>query len=769
MRKLKKHKNKFYKLSISLLLIITLLFLTVFPVSATSAYDLHNTTTTNTINIQQDNIAQFNTSSITLEKLPIHMKNILGLNKIEADQQPIALAQVDATELTSVTTVNKDGTHTLYLFDTPVKYVDNGSVKFIDNTIKKEDNISSKIDLSNTLLTPEADSLGYTNTANRFDVNMPSTINNGVSLTYKDTKFVITPSSLSTAAANLTTVNFLGTTDQVVEYQNVFGNGIHLQYMPINNGIKENIVLEEYTGVNTFDFIINTGDFYPLYNEGEAIPFADPTTDKITFILGQVDARDSYAGNETDGHFTLYNSLSVAKIKDGIYSLTVTVDPEFLTNENTVYPVIIDPSITISSSNMQDTSVYSGKPSSQTFYSSAYNIVGNHGASYGVGTAFIQTTGISNYSYIMPNDITNATYRVYEGSGKTNSVLIQVSRPQYVWDQSSITYNNMPNLYPVSFLTINNSGWKEFDITNLVKDWIAHQSGAVGAPENSGFALKAVDNAASSLHFCSSNHGSYTPSITITYSTAGTTFDLDAVYNAANDVPFKAFGYLIHGTSPEFKIKISTAGTYTIETLNSEAYFGVGFAMQDTRIELLNSSYGYVASNDNISSSNTYSSLTIYLTAGTYYLRVYNSSGTRTNIKCYVAMELANALRQDFSAYANMTRDFYQVSASNSSFNCLSYVLRDRSQWIGLPTNITDATNKLISYNCNIIPYPTDNCIVLYGYSNTSKHVSVVENGVVKSKLSEDDIVRHSTIEAYYKSDTSFGYALKYFSDPAAN
>lgn len=124
---------------------------------------------------------------------------------------------------------------------------------------------------------------------------------------------------------------------------------------------------------------------------------------------------------ETDGHFTLYNSLKVEK-SDGRYILTVTVDKDFLEDPDTVYPVLIDPTATIASSNMQDTTVYSGAPDRQTYYSSSYNIVGNHGSSYGEGIAFMKMTNLAYYDYIFSEKVTSAKYKVYEGSGKTRHI-----------------------------------------------------------------------------------------------------------------------------------------------------------------------------------------------------------------------------------------------------------------------------------------------------------------------------------------------------------
>ena len=56
-------------------------------------------------------------------------------------------------------------------------------------------------------------------------------------------------------------------------------------------------------------------------------------------------------------------TLSVVQVKNGLYLLTVGASVEFLTDENTVYPVYIDPTLTINSGTnyIEDTTIYSGK------------------------------------------------------------------------------------------------------------------------------------------------------------------------------------------------------------------------------------------------------------------------------------------------------------------------------------------------------------------------------------------------------------------------
>lgn len=84
---------------------------------------------------------------------------------------------------------------------------------------------------------------------------------------------------------------------------------------------------------------------------------------------------DSFTGDpslDESRHFTYNNKFELTRISDGKYELIVIVDEEFLNNPATVYPVIVDPSITInatgsgSSKSILDTPIYNGSGATGT-------------------------------------------------------------------------------------------------------------------------------------------------------------------------------------------------------------------------------------------------------------------------------------------------------------------------------------------------------------------------------------------------------------------
>lgn len=309
----------------------------------------------------------------------------------------------------------------------------------------------------------------------------------------------------------------------MVEYADVFGQGTALQYKPMMNGLKENIVLNQYNGQNTFQFYIDIDGLEPAFLEGESIPLLNPDTKEIVFVLGQVDARDSFTGDcpDTERHFTLFNSLKLEKSKKNDYILTITVDKEFLESDTTVYPVVIDPILNANSSNMKDTTVYSSYPTKQTYYTSSYLNVGNHG-SYGEGQALIKITNMSSFASISPDNLVDVTYHVYEGSGRTSNAIIRMRLPLSTWSDTSVTWNSKPTPRDfVSDVQIHGSGWKEFPLKYLFNFWLKNVRGEGGFSANFGFYLTAYTNRMISLpqsrHFCSSEHGTYKPYVKVVY------------------------------------------------------------------------------------------------------------------------------------------------------------------------------------------------------------------------------------------------------------
>lgn len=423
---------------------------------------------------------------------------------------PIEIVNHETDDMYSVTVKNDDGTNTLHVFQTPIKYEEDNVIKIKKDTITDS---SENISLFKNY--------AFESVNNEIKGFYPKDISDGIKVEYDDYEVKLAPfSEKAKSILILDDADKAVKAENSISYADVFGSNISLEYSSTLNGIKENIIIEKYDGKNTFDFIIETNGLLPEKMEGDSIPLLDPETGEMKLYIGQINAKDSYVGNNENDevHFTLFNSLKLEKIAESQYKLTVIVDKDFLESETTVYPVIVDPTISIGTSNMADAPVYSGYPSTN-YYTNDYNMVGYHGSSYQEAITYVKLNTLSSYKYINPAKIGSVYYNVYEGSGRTSSATINVRGAASEWTDSAITYSNRPGLSsPVSSLTISSSGWYNFNITTLFKNWLKHELKESELNANYGFALAASTTGVSSRHFCSANNTNYPPSIIVNYS-----------------------------------------------------------------------------------------------------------------------------------------------------------------------------------------------------------------------------------------------------------
>lgn len=739
-------KNIRFKKVFTFLLILYLLFLNIFTTSAKSTKCLDSCVETTKAYLENEpkfeTLENYSIKELSFQNLPRELYDSTLLYKQDEKVKAVSISDEDARSLNSFTTLNSDGSKTLYLFNEPIKYIDSNTktIKFIDNSLNEVDYHYAN-----------DKSIAYTNSSNAIHILLPNNIRDGVDLKYKDEKISIFPYTNTNSLAKKKTNEFKGISQDVVEYEKVFSENIHLQYKPISSGLKENIILDKFEGKNVFEFMLKNDKYIPAYTSGESIPFIDSNTGEIVFVVGQIDAQDSYVGEATDGHFTLNNYMTLTKLKDGEYLIKIHVDEEFLRRDTTVYPVIIDPTITIYSGNMLDTTVYSGKPNDQTFYGSSYNIIGNHGSSYGTGIAYIQTNNIQNYKYINPNNVVNAIYHVREASGKTTSMNVSLKDTLETWAQNTITYNNKPDLLSAqSAVTVNKSAWYDFELTELVKNWIKNARNDGGWAQNYGFALVYESGATSSKHFCSANYsGSYTPSLQISY------FD-DEVRDWGN---VTGRGEVATGNEITYSFTVPSMATYTLETLQPNAPHGV---VRDTVLKLYNSNHVKIAENDDISSSNRYSRISMSLSAGTYYVKIFEYGDISLNVACYFIMERDNELYNNFSTYANLTYDFIKIGDHDPKYNCLAYALGIEYDNIEPPLGISATTEEMESRGYTKVDSLVDNCIVAYGNELVILHFAKVENGIVTAKLGQIEKVQHSDAWAYYPQ-SQYGEPVAYY------
>ena len=324
---------------------------------------------------------------------------------------------------------NDDGTKTMYIFGAPIKYIDsNGEVK----------DKSTKLSLSGTeLITADND----------VTVSFPQYASQGISVSKENINISMAPNYVS-ASANARIAEQTSKTQygNKVTYQNAFGSNIHLSYTATFSGVKEDIILDNYTDLDEFSFVINTNGLYMIKNSNGSCSFIDPSTDSVKAEMMQVfcvDASNQFGSGD----------IEITEVKaNQKYIITVIPDKEFLQSETTVYPVTVDPTITVkTSAAVDDAAIYSGTPT--TNYGSARtSTLGYVDSTYKKGELLVKFPYLASnnvFEQLYAADIRSATFSFYTTSSYSSTAIIEAYTSPIQWYKTSVTWNS---LYPVMII-----------------------------------------------------------------------------------------------------------------------------------------------------------------------------------------------------------------------------------------------------------------------------------------------------------------------------
>ena len=441
---------------------------------------------------------------LTLESIPDELAQTLELDELS----PLAeLNDADEEQLNSLTISNGDGTSTAYIFQCPIKYLDNqtNSIKFIDNKLKASNKSSGFLE-----------KYAYENTANDIKVYLPKKIKKGVDMEYQNISINMRPEIINNEKGVLKEYAFAGETMEVMEYPDAFGEGYHLQYQPINSGLKENILVEEYNGTNSFSFELKLKKGSAEISEDNRIICIKDENGETVFILNQPYARDSYVGIDPElKHRTFDDYYILEQTGNKTYRVTMVIDAEFLASEDTVYPVLIDPTANIISYTISDTT---GLSTGGTTYGPTSQFVAAGYLSSIYYATYSKTSFASASKYILPSNVTSVKHKAYVTS-LTNAITVTAYDSDGSLNAgSNLSYSNIMNEAGslVSSLNISKQGWVEFNITSLAKKWLKSATGESGGKsETYGYIFTSSGPGMAIMG--SANHATYRAYISIDF------------------------------------------------------------------------------------------------------------------------------------------------------------------------------------------------------------------------------------------------------------
>ena len=361
------------------------------------------------------------------------------------------------------------GEGVLTVHSAPIKYIDEkGNLQFIDTALQpvKENRAG----------------YSYCNAANSFTVEYGTNATTGINF---DNVFAF---AVKEKAVTKYAQTVSKTARDTVFYENAFGTHTSVEYINIENGIKENIILDEYTGQNKFEFVFYSETHIPiLADNGTFIWIANKNTPKEPeYRFLSLYAYDSYdpavhgtIKSSTFRHMNEELYYELTSNTDGSHTITVVVPNEYLAHPEIVYPVTIDPSITriSSNSNAQDTYVNEGAPTAQNYYSYDYIRFGKVNGYRNFGYhRFTSLPSISHYTHINSATL-KFTFRSGQNTPTSTSgvkmAVLRIAAKQ--WQESTITWKNQPygTSGPLVNIVYNGSYLNYFsaNITDMVCDW----------------------------------------------------------------------------------------------------------------------------------------------------------------------------------------------------------------------------------------------------------------------------------------------------------
>lgn len=425
-------------------------------------------------------------------------------------------------DLNTLVYLDNDGGETAYIFNEAVKYVDS------NNNIKDKSNVISD-SISNKKF---AEKYAYVNDKNDINSYFPKTLEKGTGIVL-DSKNV----SVEMYPNTNTVANVKKQSESLVVYDDVFGKDIQLQYEPIFEGYKENIVLND-DKVNKFSFIIEADGTY-LEKNCEAINIVNSETKKTVAVINPIYVYDSLQGDTPEGetHYTFANSMDFSKISDGKYEIVVTVNQEFLSRPTTIYPVYVDPTIVTVDADegyrkgIEDLPMYNGSAvAGVSAGANTAGVIGYVDSTYGVGRMLMRFPSLNSKVFFGSKyTVSDAQLNLTDVSGQSASATITAyyyGGPTWVEDglYNSAEWYSIGNKISSATFSYPNNTKKKINLTSAFKKWKRdHISKDPNIDTNSfrkGIILKNTTSETNTKYYkgiCTSESTSNKPYISVKY------------------------------------------------------------------------------------------------------------------------------------------------------------------------------------------------------------------------------------------------------------
>lgn len=434
------------------------------------------------------------------------------------------LYEEEGDDLNKIVFLNADGSHTAYIYDHPVKYVD-GAGKIKDITLDiAESNVTGQFETA------------ASSSVTTFSRN----VTDGIGLRGNNTTISLVPhlpvATAKTMSATKSTDNAVAKQIDSKRIAYTYDDKTSLEYSLTYTGFKEDIVVSEYTGQTEYDFTLYTNGL-KLVEINESFYLVDASG------VTKAQLGDIIIFTADDKNNTMGDMVAQTVVENQEYLLTIVVDPEFLADKATAYPIRIDPTVEICYDNngngaIEDVTINSGGGSDGTAYSLSIGLR----QSYGIARILMKFPGLNFGSLGTNAIITDASVEIRDLMCESTPLDVYC----YVfsgneWTESTANWSNVsPNSIStfLSSKTISyESGTQQpnwqayaFDITAAVEGWRAGT-----CDPDKGIILKAsssVENGSTYNYktLASYNRSAYKPTLSVTYTNGAYLLDEGTYY-----------------------------------------------------------------------------------------------------------------------------------------------------------------------------------------------------------------------------------------------
>ena len=570
--------------------------------------------------------------------------------------------------------------------------------------------------------------------------------------------------------------------NKAVIFDDAFERGTQLEYVITDNSVKENLIINERCGFESYSISLYAADLTPKLQKDGSISFTNVKDVTVFSICEPLMFDNSHS-------FSFDISVDIEKEKNGNYRITYTPDSKWLNDESRVFPIVIDPYYTDPPHYMDSVTNTSFKSAFTSFnqpnnnYHSDYywyTFVGNEGDSnrnFGKSYGFMHFQSLPS----MSNKIITHSYLDLFIVPCQTYYNIDAFIPEENWTTTQITWNNMPspnNTVATNIPPVNSgNGYKFYQIPLgvLPTQWYSSEWYQSDIAESIGLMIKFSNESDMDYNLIINTNsrnislGLPVPIFTVYYTEKPT----DYTYNHSTLLPgtyviknqynnkcltqntengvvelknytgdqtqkwmIERFSYISNNTTKHY---YTLAPVYSPD-FRLEVHCGIYINYRPLTV------YGYAP--DNLNSSH----IKFFIDSendGTYSIRPYNSSNYA--ISNYTGDQGSVTYMHMFNQYSSTYRSFYRKAGESTQL--YSYFGYDSQKWNFIKESdslsISSSVNSIevdagqtynLGQHISVLPTDAPNKNVIYSSSNPNI-ATVNSYGIITTLISGSAVI----------------------------